>query len=106
VNLPYLELSNNQLTEIKGLETLVNLQQLYLYENRLTEIKGLDTLVKLQTLWLYDNQLSEIKGINSIIASLEGLRINNNPFLQDANLSLEDWNHRDIIWKYLSDLDI
>jgi hypothetical protein len=35
------------------------------------------------------------------------LYIDCNPFLQDANLSLEyGENHRDIIWKYLSDLDI
>jgi internalin A len=107
VYLQKLYLSYNQLTEIKGLDTLVKLQELYLYRNQLTEIKGLETLVNLQQLNLSGNQLTEIKGLNSVIAFLKELYINNNPFLQEANLSLEDGEkHRDIIWKYLSDLEI
>ena len=38
----------------------INLQELYLSNNKITEIKGLDNLVNLQTLYLNDNQNQEI----------------------------------------------
>jgi Leucine-rich repeat (LRR) protein len=56
----HLNLSGNQLTEIKGLEKFVDLRSLDLSENQLTEIKGLETLVKLQELNLLKNQLKRI----------------------------------------------
>jgi len=55
-----LKLSNNRITEIKGLETLTNLQYLSLYDNQITEIKGLDTLVNLKTLYLDFNPIIDI----------------------------------------------
>ncbi|MDR2147417.1 MAG: leucine-rich repeat protein [Tannerella sp.] len=62
----WLNLSGNQLTEIKGLEQLTGLRKLYLYENQLTEIKGLEQLTGLQTLDLSYNQLTEIKGLEQL----------------------------------------
>ena len=44
-NLQHLTLSNNQITEIKGLDNLVNLQQLHLDANKIKKIKGLDNLI-------------------------------------------------------------
>jgi len=65
-NLQELDLSNNSLTEIKGLDALVNLQKLDLSNNSITEIKGLDALTNLQVLWLYNNSIIEIKGLNTL----------------------------------------
>ena len=67
VNLKILFLDNNQITEIKGLDNLVNLQVLYLYHNKLTVMKGLDNLVNLQVLDLYNNKLTEIKGLDNLV---------------------------------------
>ncbi len=50
VNLYELVLSLNKITEIKGLDNLVNLQKLVL--SNITEINGLDNLVNLQELVL------------------------------------------------------
>ncbi len=56
VNLQTLDLSNNMITEIKGLDSLVSLQSLSLHNNMITEIKGLDTLVNFHFLYLYENK--------------------------------------------------
>jgi internalin A len=109
VDLQRLYLSNNQLGEIKGLETFVNLQQLGLSGNQLREIKGLENLVSLKLLDLSHNQLTGIKGIKrnvKLIDRLIYLRIDNNPFLKNTNLLLSAGpNHRDIILKYLFDIE-
>ena len=42
-----LDCSENELIELKGLESLVNLEWLFCSDNQLTEIKGLDKLVNL-----------------------------------------------------------
>jgi Leucine-rich repeat (LRR) protein len=77
VNLQGLSLSYNQISEIKGLETLVNLQSLWLYDNQINEIKGLETLVKLQSLWLHNNKINEIKGLKTLI-NLQTLWLSSN----------------------------
>ena len=50
----------NKLTEIKGLDKLVNLENLLCGFNELIEIKGLDKLVNLRRLDCYSNQLTEL----------------------------------------------
>jgi internalin A len=102
-NLQWLWLYNNQLSEIKGLETLVDLQELDLSYNQLSEIKGLEMLKNLRKLYLSNNQLTEISGLNPVIKSLEDLRMNNNPFLQETNLRLDsNENHLSDIRFFLS----
>ena len=76
-NLQKLYLSNNKLTEIKGLDKLVNLQELDLSNNEITEIKSLNTLVGLQKLYLSNNQITEIKDIDNLI-NLQVLNLSNN----------------------------
>ena len=66
VKLTELDLSYNKLTEIKGLEKLTQLAQLGLPENQLTAIKGLDNLTQLTDLNLSRNQLTEIKGLEKL----------------------------------------
>jgi len=61
---PSLDLNRNQISEIKGLESLDNLQSLnlnnnHLNNNQITEIKGLESLDNLQSLVLYSNQIPE-----------------------------------------------
>ena len=52
---------NNQLTELNGLDKLVNLRYLYCYQNKIKALNGLDKLVNLEVLYCYHNKLTELK---------------------------------------------
>ncbi|KAA9357314.1 leucine-rich repeat domain-containing protein [Larkinella humicola] len=65
-NLTRLSISSNQISEIKGLDTLTNLTEMSLSSNQISEIKGLDTLTNLTELSLDSNQISEIKGFDTL----------------------------------------
>jgi len=64
-----LNLRNNQLTDVKGLEKLTQLTELRLDGNQLTDVKGLEKLTQLKLLFLYNNpaltltkaQIAELK---------------------------------------------
>jgi len=64
--LKQLNLSFNQISEIKGLEKLSHLQLLDFRKNQVSEIKGLEKLSHLQKLCFYENQISEIKGLEQL----------------------------------------
>ena len=85
VNLQELDLGSNRITEIKGLDTLVNLQKLNLISNKITEIKGLDALVNLQELDLGYNQITEIKGLDTLV-NLRKLDLSDNPITEIKGL--------------------
>ena len=74
-----LYLQNNQLTELpKGLEKLDQLTYLHLSDNQLADVTGLEKLNQLKTLWLSDNQLTEVpKGLEKL-TQLEGLLLDAN----------------------------
>ena len=76
-NLQQLDISRNQISEIKGLEALTNLQQLDISRNQISEIKGLEALNNLQILSIFDNQISEIKGLDALL-NLQQLNISSN----------------------------
>ena len=75
---------SNQITELKGLDKLVNLKTLYCRNNELTE---LDTskLVNLQGLDCMYNKLTEIKGLDKLV-NLFWLRCSSNK-LTELDLS-------------------
>jgi len=77
VNLNSISLYNNQITEIKGLEKLVNLNSIFLDDNQITEIKGLEKLVNLNSIFLGNNRITEIKDIDKLV-NLSSLHLNNN----------------------------
>ena len=78
VNLQKLNLHNNQITEIKGLNNLINLQELVLDSNKITEIKAIDNLINLQKIYLGTNHITEIKAIDNLINLQELVLYNNN----------------------------
>lgn len=47
-NLRELDLDNNLISEIKGLENLTNLQELRLFGNEISEIQGVNRSINLQ----------------------------------------------------------
>ena len=72
-----LDISSNQISEIKGLETLTALQIIDISGNQISELKGLETLTALQVLYVFQNQISEIKGLEALTA-LQKLSISDN----------------------------
>jgi len=54
-----LDCGSNKLIEL-DVSKLVNLRELYCYDNNLTEIKGLDKLVNLEILDYSDNKITEL----------------------------------------------
>ncbi|GAH50602.1 unnamed protein product, partial [marine sediment metagenome] len=57
-----LNLNDNNIKEIKGLETLVNLENLYLDSNQLTDFHNLESLEKLEKLKLLYLNFNPVEG--------------------------------------------
>ena len=77
LNLKYLSLGKNQITEIKSLDNLTNLESLGLDNNYITEIKGLENLVSLEQLYLFNNKITKIKGLDNLV-NLKGIYLHGN----------------------------
>jgi Leucine-rich repeat (LRR) protein len=71
---------NNKLTELKGLDKLVNLEKLYCYNNELIEL-DVNNLVNLEWLWCSNNKFTEIKGLDNLV-NLQWLNCYNNELLK------------------------
>jgi len=67
--------------KIKGLENLINLRFLRLNDNKLTQIDGLNNLNKLTTLNLANNKIEDIRGSN--LPPLFCFNIDNNQIAED-----------------------
>ena len=84
--LTWLDLSFNMIEEIKGLENLRLLEDLSLFSNRITELRGLDNLENLNVLSVGSNEISNledsVKYLHRLRNNLEVLKINNNAFEQ------------------------
>ena len=52
-----IDLSNNQITKIQGLDNLASLEMLWLEYNKITKIEGLEKLTKLEILDIYKNKI-------------------------------------------------
>lgn len=52
-----LDLAFNRITEIKGLDTLVNLEKLFLSSNKISKVENLENLKSLELLELGDNKI-------------------------------------------------
>jgi len=65
-NLILLDLHNNQISDIKPLQSLTNLTSLVLANNQISDIKPLQSLTNLNVLYLHKNQISDIKPLESL----------------------------------------
>ena len=66
-NLTDISLNNNQISDIKPLESLTNLTWLVLNNNQISDIKPLQSLTNLTVLGIEKNQISDIKPLQSLI---------------------------------------
>src|SRR4028119_1117289 len=76
-NLTWLSLSNNQISDLKPLESLTNLDGLNLDDNQISDLKPLQSLTNLTVLRLDNNQISDIKPLESL-TNLSMLPLSNN----------------------------
>lgn len=86
-----MDLSNNQISEIKNLESLTALQSLSLSGNQISEIENLDSLTDLHKLYLSKNKISEVQEVKKLLEtlhSLEFLTLYENPFVETIGLKL------------------
>ena len=88
-----LGLSDNQISRIEGLESLIHLQKLWLLGNQISKIEGLESLTNLQVLWLANNKISRIEGLESLTnlqeLSLEYNQITNTEVKEYKNYILK-----------------
>ena len=80
-----LDLEDNQLTDVTGLENLTQLESLNLHFNQLTDVKGLVKLTQLTKLGLHDNKLTDVKGLEKL-TKLEVLALSGNPDLTKSQI--------------------
>nr|CAD7577730.1 unnamed protein product [Timema californicum] len=64
--LVFLDLYDNQLERISGLDTLINLRVLLIGKNRIRRIEGLSVLSKLEVLDLHGNQIYQVGGLSTL----------------------------------------
>ena len=73
-----LDLSNNQISNLKGIEKFSNIRVLKLNNNKIKKIEGVYGLESLEKLLLRNNQIKEIKNLEKF-SNLEHLDLSNNP---------------------------
>ncbi len=89
VKIKELDLSDNQIKEIKGLENFLNLEFLKLNNNQITQINGLEQLKNIEKLTLRNNRISEIKGLDNL-SKLKYLDLSGNININEIPESLND----------------
>ncbi|PQE18818.1 phosphatase 1 regulatory subunit SDS22 protein [Rutstroemia sp. NJR-2017a WRK4] len=86
INLTSLDLSFNKLKHIKKISHLTNLTDLYFVQNKITTIENLSGLTKLRNLELAANRIREIQGLDDLV-NLEELWLGKNKITSISNLS-------------------
>ena len=76
-SLRQLHVTDCRLERISGLDYNTELRELYLFCNQIPRIEGLDALVNLETLWLSDNQITRLEGLGAL-SSLKTIYIASN----------------------------
>eukprot|EP00474_Spongospora_subterranea_P011270 CRZ11728.1 hypothetical protein [Spongospora subterranea] len=85
-NLIFLDLYNNQISHISGLECLTTLRVLMLGKNMIKKIENLSTLHKLDVLDLHSNEIEDISGLDSL-RDLRVLNLAGNAIKHVVNVS-------------------
>ncbi|KAH8750113.1 protein phosphatase-like protein PP1 regulatory subunit sds22 [Hyaloscypha finlandica] len=85
LNLTSLDLSFNKIKHIKNISHLVKLTDLYFVQNKLSTIEGLEGLVKLRNLELAANRIREIQNLESL-TGLEELWLGKNKITEIKGL--------------------
>ena len=57
---------NKELTDLIGVEKLINLEELYCSRNLITSLKGIENSIKIRALYCSDNLISNLMGIENL----------------------------------------
>jgi len=90
INLRWLTCSKNNLINLKGIENLINLKALFCSNSNLTTLEGIENLINLRTLVCSDNNLTTLEGIENLI-SLQELHCWNNNFSEEYKQYLKKY---------------
>ena len=94
-NLTKLDLSNNNLEDINLLENLTNLENLYLNNNNITDITPLSNLTNLYKVVLNNNNISNIEGIINL-ENLKCMDLSYNKINDISNIN--DFEYNELIF--------
>lgn len=104
VKLEILDLGDNRIRKIEGLDTLASLSEFYCAKNKLTKIEGLDNLSSLYLLALQANFIDKIEGLDHL-SSLTELYLQQNQISAIEGLeSLPDLLTLDVAYNNLTSL--
>ena len=97
VNLEWLDLSFNLIEKIEGVEKLTKLTDLSLFSNNISQISGLETLSKLNVLSLGSNKiLDHVEAIrylyNLRLPNLQVLKMADNPFFKTKEIEYRNYS--------------
>lgn len=86
--LKWLDLSFNMIESIKGLDNLRQLEDLSLFSNRITQLEGLDQLENLNVLSVGSNEIANleesVRYLHKLRNNLEVLKIKDNAFREQG----------------------
>ncbi|CAG8704681.1 2215_t:CDS:2, partial [Racocetra fulgida] len=85
-NLKILSIQSNRLTQIKGLEGLINLEEIYLSHNGINELGGFENNMKLRVIDISNNNIKHIENI-AHLENLEEFWASNNHLSDFEELS-------------------
>jgi len=91
-----LNLSNNKISKIEGMEKLPNLRKLDLSNNRIPDITGLETLIDLVELNLEYNKIRKIDNLE-VLSSLKNLYIFEGNDIAEVNKNTKSFLKRNEI---------
>ena len=85
--LKFLNLGENQISQIENLQNCLNLQKLFLYNNKIRKIENLQDNVNLEELHLQGNKIKKIENIGNTLVHLKTLMLSANKieYFDDLN---------------------
>jgi hypothetical protein len=95
-NVDELDLSNNQIKNLRGIEKFTNLRILKISNNHINSINGLDSLKKLQKLSLRNNHISEIRVLKKL-STLKYLDLSGNSKIEKIPDFLNELHFLDVL---------
>jgi hypothetical protein len=83
------DLSNNQISDLNGIEKFSNIKILRLNNNQITKVKGLENLKRLEMLFLRNNRITKFESLDNLI-NLKHIDLSNNPNITDIPKIIND----------------
>ena len=98
-NLRILSIQSNRISEIEGLESLLNLEELYIADNHLTTLSGLEENRGIRILDISRNQIQELKYLRHL-SHLEEFWASSNQFssFEEVETELKDKNELNTVY--------